>query len=120
MDRKTQQTSVLYENWFTSMYGIPMHTELLQPKYPTMYTNNSIMWNLTEENYAELKRVCNQISCVRFRSSVDTELSRVYYEYVDTAHQGEKTDEKLKKIVTEGYSRQHRGRHYPRLIAVRL
>lgn len=79
MDLETQKRSVLYENWFTQIYGIPMHEELLQPTCPAMYTAKSKPWYLREENYNELCRVREQITFARFRGALDIEMENAYH-----------------------------------------
>lgn len=99
MDLETQRKSVLYENWFTSLYGIPMHEELLQPSCPTLYTANGKPWYLREENYNELCRIRKQITSARFRGGLDAEMKNAYYAYENAVRTGEESAEEAVREV---------------------
>lgn len=83
MDLETQKKSVLYENWFAQLYGIPMHEELLQPSCPAMYTAKGKPWYLREANYNELCRIREQITSVRFKGALDLEMEKAYHACTD-------------------------------------
>ena len=104
LDLETQKKSVLYEYWFTQLYGIPMHEELLQPTCPTMYTAKSKPWYLREENYAELCRLRDKITFARFRGGLDIEIKNAYYAYEEAIQAGSDTYES----VMEYYRRMER------------
>ncbi|MBP3704192.1 MAG: extracellular solute-binding protein [Clostridia bacterium] len=107
MDRKTQQSAVLYTQWFTQLYGMPMHTDLLQPQYPMMNISGGKTWYLSEENYAEYCRLREQITHARFRGGLDIELNDAYYAYEKAVRNGESA-EKQREIAAEYYSRTKR------------
>ncbi len=105
MDIETQKKSVLYEYWFTQLYGIPMHEELLQPTCPAMYTAKSKPWYLREENYAELCRLRDQITFARFRGGLDIEMKKAYYAYEEAMRSGA---DNVDEVIAESYRRMER------------
>ena len=66
--------------------------------------NSANGWCLSDHNFAELNKVRQQITHARFRSALDMELSKLYWDYL----QAKQPKGDLEAIVSEGYNRMQR------------
>lgn len=77
MEKTTQQRSEIYK-WFSIDEGVPMHEDLLQEEYPTRYMGE---WYLSDNNYAELCEIRDNITSAHFQGGLDLVLDKMFEEY---------------------------------------
>ncbi|MBP3705495.1 MAG: carbohydrate ABC transporter substrate-binding protein [Clostridia bacterium] len=94
-----QQRYLLYRNLICAdSYGIPMHEDLMQEEMPT---GLNAEWYLSDENYAELSKVRDQITTVFFQDTLSMQFMFLQMDCEFAIRNGE--EERLEDIVSEHY-----------------
>lgn len=92
----TQRTSNLYNFFLQNRSSIPIHDDLMSKDYPV---GGALRWTLSDENFAALSAVRDQITSVRFQGGLEIELDAMLVDYISTKLEGNSTA----NIVSEYY-----------------
>lgn len=86
--------------------NIPIYDELMSKEQRIYWVNSysdssEVGWYMTEENFAQLCAVRDQITHIRFRNIFDIELTQIYRDYYDAIRFGGDPN----KVVADGYQK---------------
>lgn len=92
LGKDAQQYSDVY-NYITNYVALPTNNSLLSPDTPVL------RWNWSEENYQELCKVRDQITCVRFHGTLENSIAELYgeCEWLYSNQEEKKIDDTIKE-----------------------